>query len=83
MTGLQPESPKVVIPASLKQTDPLMAEAIEKAGKARITYGQNQAFWHQNVLDAFSLYLPELANRKLSPDAFCRQLTEAAQRNED
>jgi len=82
MTGLQPESPKVVIPASLKLTDPLMAEVLDKAGKAKITYGQNQAFWHQNVLDAFSLYLPELAYRKLTPEAFCTKLTEAARRNE-
>ena len=81
MTGLQPESPLVVIPASLKQTDPLMAEVLEKSGKARITYGQNQAFWHQNVLDAFSLYLPELANYKITPVEFCTRLTEAARRN--
>ncbi|MDR2476323.1 MAG: extracellular solute-binding protein [Treponema sp.] len=83
MTGLQPESPKVVIPDSIKRNDPLMALVLDLQTRARITYGQNQIYWYQNTLDAFSLQLPELANRKLSPAAFCAKLTDAAERNED
>ena len=83
MTGLQPESPKVVIPDSIKQSDPLMAVVLDIQTKAKTTYGQNQIYWYQNTLDAFSLQLPELANKKLSPAAFCAKLTDAAERNED
>lgn len=81
MTGLQPESPKVVIPDSLKQEDPLMAQVLDIQGKAKITYGQNQAYWYQNTLDAFSTLLPELANGNLTPEQFCEKMSQTAQKN--
>jgi raffinose/stachyose/melibiose transport system substrate-binding protein len=81
MTGLQPVSPQVEIPASLRESDPLMAEVLDIAGHAKITYGQNQAYWHQNVIDAFSTFLPELAFRNMTPEQFCSKLTEAALKN--
>jgi raffinose/stachyose/melibiose transport system substrate-binding protein len=81
MTGLQPVSPQVEIPATLSKTDPLMARVLDVAGKAQITYGQNQAYWHQNVIDAFSTYLPELAYYNITAEQFCTKLTEAALKN--
>jgi raffinose/stachyose/melibiose transport system substrate-binding protein len=83
MTGLQPESPKVIIPDSIKKNDPLMAAVLDLQTKAKLTYGQNQIYWYQNTLDTFSLQLPELANGKLSPSGFCAKLTEAAERNDN
>jgi raffinose/stachyose/melibiose transport system substrate-binding protein len=81
MTGLQPVSPQVEIPASLAQTDPLMATVLDVASRAQVTYGQNQAYWHQNVIDAFSTYLPELAYRNMNAAQFCAKLGEAAAKN--
>jgi raffinose/stachyose/melibiose transport system substrate-binding protein len=81
MTGLQPVSPQVKIPASLSETDPLMATVLDVASRAKVTYGQNQAYWHQNVIDAFSTYLPELAYYNITAEQFCSKLTEAALRN--
>ncbi|MDR0444184.1 MAG: extracellular solute-binding protein [Treponema sp.] len=81
MTGLQPVSSQVTIPASLRRDDPLMAEVLDISAKARITYGQNQAYWHQNVIDAFSNYLPELAYGYMTPAQFCARLNQAAKRN--
>jgi raffinose/stachyose/melibiose transport system substrate-binding protein len=38
-------------------------------------------YWHQNVIDAFSTFLPELAYRNMTPEQFCSKLTEAALKN--
>lgn len=81
MTGLQPVSNDVVIPDTLSQEDPLMAQVLEIQGKAEFTYGQNQAYWYQNTIDTFSTQLPELAYGNITPEEFCQKLTEAAGKN--
>ena len=81
MAGLQPVSSQVEIPDSLKDSDPLMAEVLEIQPKAKWTYGQNQAYWYQNVIDTFSTELPELAYANITPEEFCTKLSEAAQEN--
>ena len=81
MAGLQPVSSQVEIPDSLKDSDPLMAEVLEIQPKAKWTYGQNQAYWYQNVIDTFSTELPELAYANITPVEFCTKLSEAAQKN--
>jgi len=81
MTGLQPVSAQVTIPASLRDDDPLMAEVLDIGALAKITYGQNQAYWYQNVIDAFSTFLPELAYGSITPEQFCAKLNEAALKN--
>ena len=81
MAGLQPVSSQVEIPDSLKDSDPLMAEVLEIQPKAKWTYGQNQAYWYQNVIDTFSTELPELAYSNITPEEFCTKLSEAAQKN--
>jgi raffinose/stachyose/melibiose transport system substrate-binding protein len=58
-----------------------MAEVLDIGAKAQVTYGQNQAYWHQNVIDAFSNFLPELAYGYMTPAQFCAKLSEAAARN--
>ena len=81
MAGLQPVSSQVEIPDSLKDSDPLMAEVLEIQPKAKWTYGQNQAYWYQNVIDTFSTELPELEYANITPEEFCTKLSEAAQKN--
>ena len=81
MAGLQPVSSQVEIPDSLKDSDPRMAEVLEIQPKAKWTYGQNQAYWYQNVIDTFSTELPELAYANITPEEFCTKLSEAAQKN--
>jgi len=81
MTGLQPVSPQVTIPEEFIAADPLMAEVLDIQGKAKITYGQNQAYWYQNVIDVFSTNLPELAYGNMTPEQFCQLLTDAAAKN--
>lgn len=81
MTGLQPVSSQVEVPNSLRESDPLMARALDIGAKAKLTYGQNQAYWHQNVIDVFSTFLPELAYGNITPEAFCAKLGEAARKN--
>lgn len=81
MAGLQPVANEIEIPDSLAEADPLMAEVLDIMSKAKWTYGQNQAYWYQNVIDAFSLQLPELAYGNLNAEQFCAKLSEAAQKN--
>ena len=81
MAGLQPVANEVEIPESLKESDPLMAEVLAIMPKAKWTYGQNQAYWYQNVIDEFSVQLPELAYGNLTPSQFCTKLSEAAAKN--
>ena len=81
MTGLQPVSSQVIIPDSLRYSDPLMAEVLDIGARAKVTYGQNQAYWYQNVIDAFSNFLPELAYGYITPAQFCAKLNEAALKN--
>ena len=81
MTGLQPVSNNLEIPDSLIESDPLMAEVLELQNYAKVTYGQNQAYWYQNTIDEFSINLPELAYGNMTPEEFCTKLTEAALKN--
>ncbi|MDR0197730.1 MAG: ABC transporter substrate-binding protein [Oscillospiraceae bacterium] len=81
MTGLQPVSPQVTIPKELRENDPLMARVLDIGAKAKVTYGQNQAYWYQNVIDTFSVILPDLAYYNITPEQFCGKLSEAARKN--
>lgn len=81
MTGLQPVSSDITIPSSLKEEDPLMAEVLELQSKAVYTYGQNQAYWYQNTIDTFSTMLPELAYGNVTPEDFCKKLSDSANKN--
>lgn len=81
MAGLQPVTRTIEVPDSLKESDPLMAEVLEIQGKAKYTYGQNQAYWYQNVIDTFSTQLPELAYGNITPEQFCQELTDSAAKN--
>lgn len=81
MAGLQPVSSEIEIPSSLTGADPLMANVLDIQSKAKWIYGQNQAYWYQNVIDTFSTQLPELAYENISVEDFCKKLSEAAQKN--
>ena len=75
MAGLQPVSSNIEVPESLKESDPLMAEVLDIQSKATYTYGQNQAYWYQNVIDEFSNQLPELSIvAALDAKGFCKKL---------
>lgn len=82
MTGLQPVSDNLEIPAALTESDPLMAQVLDIQGKAEVTYGQNQAYWYQNTIDTFSTQLPELAYGNITPEEFCSKLSESAAKNQ-
>ena len=83
MTGLQPVSNNLDIPAELTESDPLMAEVLEIQNKAEVTYGQNQAYWYQNTIDTFSTELPELAYGNITPKEFCEKLTQSVEKNQE
>ncbi len=83
MTGLQPVSNDLEIPADLTESDPLMAEVLEIQNHAKMTYGQNQAYWYQNTIDTFSTELPELAYGNITAKEFCEKLTESAAKNQE
>ncbi len=81
MAGLEPVAAEVEIPATLEETDPLMAKALAIQSDVVWIYGQNQAYWYQNVIDEFSVQLPELAYGNIDAEEFCQLLSEAAQKN--
>lgn len=80
MAGLQPVSSNIEVPDSLKEADPL-ADVLEIQSQAKYTYGQNQAYWYQVLIDTFSNQLPELAYGNITAEQFCQKLTESAQKN--
>lgn len=82
MTGLQPVSNDLEIPSTLTESDPLMARVLEIQNQAKVTYGQNQAYWYQNTIDTFSTELPELAYGNITPEEFCDKLSESAEKNQ-
>lgn len=83
MTGLQPVSNDLEIPSALTESDPLMARVLEIQNEAAVTYGQNQAYWYQNTIDTFSTELPELAYGNITPQEFCKKLSESAEKNQE
>lgn len=83
MTGLQPVSNDLEIPSELTESDPLMARVLEIQNEAALTYGQNQAYWYQNTIDTFSTELPELAYGNITPQEFCKKLSESAAKNQE
>jgi len=80
-TGNLYESPNIPIPEDIIKDNPLLGELIEISNNAKTTYGENQAFWYPNTLDALSNLLPDLAFGKISPEEICQKLTETANRN--
>lgn len=76
--GLQPVSPQAAAPGLLKNSDPLRAEALDIASRAKTSCGHIHAYWRRNVVDAFSASLPGLAYGSMTPAEFCAKLSEAA-----
>jgi len=80
-TGNLYESPNIPIPQDIIKDNPLLGDVIDLAGKATVKFGENQAYWYPNTLDALSNLLPQLAFDKITPEAMCKKLTETAQKN--
>ncbi|MFR6507905.1 MAG: hypothetical protein ACLUPF_00435 [Dorea sp.] len=75
MAGLQPVSSNIEVPDSLKEADPSDGRCSgDSESEAKYTYGQNQAYWYQNVIDTFSNQLPELAYGNITATEFCEKL---------
>jgi raffinose/stachyose/melibiose transport system substrate-binding protein len=88
ITGLDyggnfPESPKCVIPDTMKEKNPLQAAALALSQSATCKFTENQANWYPNTLDVLTAQLPQLAFNKITPTDLCKLLTEAAQKNTD
>ena len=79
----KPENQIKALEMTLTESDPLMAQVLEIQNQAKVTYGQNQAYWYQNTIDTFSTELPELAYGNITPEEFCDKLSESAKKNQE
>ena len=79
--GMVPASPTVGITATARQKWPLLAEFLAQANGARYRADNLQATMYTNLLDIVSQELPRLAQGNITPEQFCRILTEGAARN--
>lgn len=81
-SGFVPLSTKLEYTDEIREKNPLLVEYMERAGSAKVTFGEFQALWYPNVVDGISNLYPELALGKLTPEQFCEKLTELASKNE-
>jgi raffinose/stachyose/melibiose transport system substrate-binding protein len=79
--GMVPASPSVGISPAVRQKWPLLAEFLSQANNARYRSDNIQATMFPNLLDIVSQELPRLAAGNITPEQFCRILTEGAGRN--
>ena len=79
--GMVPASPVVGISPAARQKWPLLAEFIGLVNNAKYRADNLQATMFTNLLDIVSQELPRLAQGNITPEQFCRILTEGAARN--
>jgi raffinose/stachyose/melibiose transport system substrate-binding protein len=79
--GMVPASPTVGISSGITQKWPLLAEFLAQANAAQYRSDNLQATMFPNLLDIISQELPRLATGNITPEQFCRILTEGAERN--
>lgn len=79
-----PESPKAVISDAYQKKNPLMSDLL-KIGNSKVKYRvvDFQIQWYPNVTDGMSNLLPDLAFNKITPEQFCKKLTELAVKNQN
>ena len=78
--GITPESPKIVLPDAVKQKMEIFVNLLELATNAK-THINDYGQWYPNVGEELGKMYPELALGKITPEDFCKRLTEAAQKN--
>ena len=81
MGGFVPGSPTVEITPAIRRKWPLLAELLEQANGARYRADNLQSTMFTNLHDIVSQELPRLAAGNITPEQFCRILTEGAARN--
>jgi raffinose/stachyose/melibiose transport system substrate-binding protein len=81
LQGMVPASPTVSITPAARAKWPLLAEFLSQANEARYRADNLQATMYTNLLDIVSQELPRLAQGNITPEVFCRILTEGAARN--
>jgi len=79
--GMVPASPSVGVSAAVKQKWPLLAEFLTLANAAKYRSDNLQATMFPNLLDIVSQELPRLAAGNITPEQFCKILTDGAARN--
>ena len=79
--GRVPSSPTVKPDAEITKKYPLLADALTLSGTAKHQFNYLQATMYPNVNDLYSQDLPALAAGKMSPDDFCKALSDAAKKN--
>lgn len=79
-----PESPKSIISVAYQKKNPLMSDIL-KMGNSAVKYRvvDFQIQWYPNVTDGMSNLLPDLAFNKITPEQFCKKLTELAIKNQN
>ena len=82
MSGNAPDSPMVKITDDLRSKSPLLCELIDISKEAKWEFNEYSSHWYMNVYDEMSTNLyPALATNKITPEEFCKKLTEAALKN--
>jgi raffinose/stachyose/melibiose transport system substrate-binding protein len=79
--GMIPASPSVQLSNSARQKWGMLIEFIDMAKGAQYRSDNIQATMYANLLDVVSQELPRLASGGISPEEFCRILTENAAKN--
>jgi raffinose/stachyose/melibiose transport system substrate-binding protein len=79
--GMVPASPSVGITPLARQKFPLLAEFLAQASEARFRADNLQSTMFTNLHDIVSQELPRLAQGNITPEQFCRFLTDGAARN--
>jgi raffinose/stachyose/melibiose transport system substrate-binding protein len=81
VAGMIPSSPTVTVSASAKAKWPLLIEFMDQANTARYRSDNLQATMYANLLDVISQELPRLASGDISPEQFCKIMTDNAAKN--
>lgn len=82
-SGDIPINPQVPIDDEVRSVQRLVADLYDQANGATWKFGDYGTLWYQNVQDTLTTSYPLLAAGKMSPEDFCKKLSEVASTNRD
>lgn len=79
--GTPPDCPDIEFTDEMKAKQPLLIKFLDHINTAKYKFAEYYAVWYENVIDEHSRLYPELAFGKITPEEYCKRLTEAANKN--
>jgi raffinose/stachyose/melibiose transport system substrate-binding protein len=80
-SGRTPVTPTLKISDEARKKLPLSVQCLEMSANAKYKYNYHQVLWYPNTMDVVSANYPLLGTGKMTPEEFCKVLSDEAGKN--